>query len=139
MLIAGLIILGVGAVATGVGIGHYYATADERKIAELEAEKEQLKAQIDSFNKVKDKMYSNKKNTEKARDYLQEGKQYFLDGGHVNDGVPLASDEFRKISNVTLKVMNAANNVYNCLVTDISNMHRRIDAIVKEIASLKSK
>ena len=128
-LIVATLVVGGALTAIGIGGGIWYAsTEDDRareRIKQLEAENESLNFAVDYVSNINNKLNS-------AKDYLNQAKKDFQNGGHVLDGVPLADTEFTSCIN---KINGAITNATNL----INDFNATIEQNKKEISKEQEK
>lgn len=114
----------------GTAAGIYYATEDDRakaRISEIDQEIDNCDIIISNFDGLKAKL-------ESGKSYLNDSKKAFTDGGHVQDGVPLANSEFAAcISQIDNAITNIDNIIsqYNSAILELEEERRELEAKLK--------
>lgn len=124
--------LAVAGIITAIGVGGGIwnsLTEDDRareRIKQLEAENASLNSAIDYLNNIKVKLSNSK-------DYLEEARNDFKNGGHVLDDVPLANPEFTSCIDRLQGAITNSENLINDFYATIENNNNEIS---KEKAKL---
>ena len=123
-IIAGATLL----VGGGIAAGTYFATEDDRaraRIAQIDQEIKNCDTIINNFSGLKAKLQDGK-------NYLNDSKNNFTNGGHVYEGEPLANSEFNGCIN---KIDSAISNIDN-IITRYNNDK---SALIQEKNGLQAK
>lgn len=127
-MVGTLIVLGI---FTAIGVSGAIVSActeDERARARID----ELQAQNNAINAALKNLYSVQRKLQSAINYLTSSKTDFTNGGWVNNGIPLANNEF---GFSMTKVNNALTNCNN-LINDFNNT---FDSNNAEITRLSAK
>ena len=129
------ILVGLGATAL-IGTTAYFCNKDKVEKEKLQARLNEIKNQIYANNVVIEKYTTIKSKVKNAIEYLNNGKNDFTSGGHVLDGTPLASTEFKNTINKLEQAINSIDVIIRELNDNINSLNaekRQINARLAEL------
>lgn len=129
------VIVGTAAIAVIGGLTHLF-TGDAREKKEIKNRLEEIEAALSGFGQTLEKYSVVKDNLSNAIEYLTDGKNDFTDGGHVQDGKPLAdelfSDSLHKLYSAFGSVENLVRDL-NDTIADLKRQKRELEARLAEL------